>query len=91
MSDVDPLPLDPRAVAMLELERGWWTVSSSKAEAIRERLGISPATYYRLLAHLVDDPVALAHDPLVVKRLRRQREQRRRRRFEGPSRDRGTP
>jgi hypothetical protein len=77
--------------AILELERTWWTGSASKAAEIRRRLGISPSSYYRLLAEALDDPVALAHDPLVIKRLRRQRDLRRRRRFEGPTRDRGMP
>lgn len=45
--------------------------------AIAERFGISPARYYQLLARLVDDPAAMAYDPLMVRRLRRRRDERR--------------
>lgn len=56
---------------------------SPKATGIRERLGLSPTRYYRMLGALIDDPDAAAYDPLVVHRLRRSRQQRRRARFEG--------
>jgi hypothetical protein len=54
-----------------------------KSAGIREHLHLSPTRYYRLLNALLDDPDALAFDPLVVRRLRRTRLQRRRARFEG--------
>jgi hypothetical protein len=80
---VAPMPLSQRDRAILDLERSWWTAPGSKEEAIRRRLGLSPARYYRLLAALIDDSSAVAYDPLVVRRLRRTRERRRRARFEG--------
>ena len=49
----------------------------AKERAIRERLGIAPVRYYKLLNALLDDPRALAHDPVTVNRLRRVREARR--------------
>ncbi|MFD8005195.1 DUF3263 domain-containing protein [Streptomyces mirabilis] len=45
--------------------------------AIRERLGLAPVRYYQLLNALLDDPRALAHDPITVNRLRRIRDSRR--------------
>jgi hypothetical protein len=65
--------------AVLAFERGWWTEPGAKDDAIRDRLGLDPDSYAATLAALVDHPGALAEDPLLVKRLRRQRERRRRR------------
>ncbi|GAA4960341.1 hypothetical protein GCM10023238_29280 [Streptomyces heliomycini] len=48
-----------------------------KERAIREELGLAPVRYYQLLNALLDDPRALAHDPVTVNRLRRVRETRR--------------
>jgi hypothetical protein len=56
-----------------------------KESAIRARLDLSPTRYYQLLGDLVGSAEALAYDPLVVRRLLRLRERRRRARFEGPS------
>lgn len=39
---------------------------------------MSPTRYYQVLNALIDSPVALAHDPMLVKRLRRQRATRQR-------------
>jgi hypothetical protein len=75
--------LTSRDRAILDLERGWWLLPSSKGAAIRDRLDLSPTRYYQLLNRLLDDPAALAYDPLVVHRLRRARAQRRRARAEG--------
>ena len=79
--------LSERDADILELERTAWTLPGPKEALIREQLGLSPTTYYKLLAALLDDPEALAHDPLVVRRLRRVRDQRRRARYEGRSAD----
>ncbi|HYT78183.1 MAG TPA: DUF3263 domain-containing protein [Actinomycetota bacterium] len=66
---------------ILEFERNWWKVSGRKALAVRARFGMSAARYYQLLNRLIDQPEALEHDPMLVQRLRRLREARRRRRF----------
>jgi hypothetical protein len=66
---------------ILEFERNWWKASGRKEPAVRARFGISPARYYQLLNRLIDQPEALEHDPMLVQRLRRLRETRRRRRF----------
>lgn len=54
-----------------------------KSAGIREHLHLSPTRYYQLLNALLDEPDALAYDPLVVHRLRQMRLQRRRARFVG--------
>ena len=70
--------LDDRSRAILDLERGWWRVAGAKEDAIRDRLGLSPSRYYELLGALLDDEAALAHDPMLVRRLRRLRAARQR-------------
>jgi hypothetical protein len=72
--------LDERSRDILDFERGWWLHPGPKERAIRERFGFSPARYHQLLNRVVDLPEALTYDPMVVRRLRRLREQRRRRR-----------
>lgn len=69
--------LSGRDRSVLALERVSWTGAGAKERAIRERLGMSPVRYYQLLGALLDDPRALAHDPVTVNRLRRVREARR--------------
>lgn len=69
--------------AILDFERTWWTEPGLKEEGIRERLRMSPARYYRTIRALLDSPDAMSYDPLVVRRLRRSRDLRRRTRFEG--------
>ncbi|QIG43552.1 DUF3263 domain-containing protein [Nocardioides anomalus] len=75
--------LSPRDRELLTVEREWWKYADAKDAAIRERLGLTPETYYRALSEIIDLPGALAHDPLLVKRLRRQRQARQRQRQEG--------
>ena len=77
------MDLSDRDLAILDLERTWFLEPGSKEQAIRERLGLSATRYYELLGELIDAPAAYTHDPLVVLRLRRHRERRRRARFEG--------
>ncbi|MFF4606884.1 DUF3263 domain-containing protein [Streptomyces sp. NPDC001339] len=76
----DTSGLSPRDEALLALERRSWPAPGPKERAIREQLGISPTRYYQLLNALLDDPRALAHDPVTVNRLRRVRDDRRARR-----------
>lgn len=72
--------LDARSQDILAFERHWWRYAGAKEDAIRERFELSPARYYQLLNRLMDDDQALAHDPMLVKRLRRQRATRQRQR-----------
>lgn len=76
----DATALAPREQALLALERRSWPGPGAKERAVREHLGLSPTRYYQLLNALLDDPRALAHDPVTVNRLRRVREERQRRR-----------
>jgi hypothetical protein len=72
-----PRALTAQHRAVLALERRGWPGSGAKERAIREQLGLAPVRYYQLLNALLDDPRALAHDPVTVNRLRRVREARR--------------
>jgi hypothetical protein len=76
----DPAGLDDRERQILDFERDAWRLQISKERAIRERFGISTTRYHQLLHRIVDRPEALAYDPMLVRRLRRIREIRRRRR-----------
>lgn len=67
---------------MLELERTFWTFDEPKETVIRARFQCSADEYYAELNELLERPEALAHDPLVVRRLRRQRLRRLRERLE---------
>ncbi|UQA93626.1 DUF3263 domain-containing protein [Streptomyces halobius] len=69
--------LSSRDEAVLAVERRSWPAAGPKERAIREHLGISPTRYYQLLNALLDDPRALAHDPVTINRLRRIRDARR--------------
>ena len=77
------MALTDRDRAILDFERTWWTEPGPKDAAIRERFELSGTRYYQLLTELLDDPAALEYDPLLVRRLRRVRERRRRARVEG--------
>jgi hypothetical protein len=75
--------LTDRDKAILDFERAWWTEAGPKDTAIRERFELSGTRYYQLLAELLDDEEALGYDPLLIRRLRRTRDRRRRARVEG--------
>ncbi|TXS41121.1 DUF3263 domain-containing protein [Streptomyces sp. uw30] len=78
MTQDQPAPaLADRERAILALERRGFAGPGAKERAIREELGLAPVRYYQLLNALLDDPRALAHDPVTVNRLRRIRQTRR--------------
>ena len=82
--DVEELPdLDGPATwrDILDFERTWWRSTGTKASAVRTRFGISATRYYQVLNRLLDQQEALEYDPMLVRRLRRLRERRRRERF----------
>jgi hypothetical protein len=79
------MALSERDRAILDFERSWWCEPGTKQAQIRNRFNISGTRYYELVQALLDERDALVYDPLVIRRLRRQRERRRRARFEGPS------
>lgn len=68
--------LTERDITILAFERQWWRHAGAKEQGIRAEFGLSAARYYQLLGALVDSPQALAHDPMLVKRLQRMREAR---------------
>jgi len=72
------MALTTRERAVLDFERGWWREPGGKAKAIRARLGVSPTAYYALLRRTISSAEALEYDPLLVRRLRRRRAERRR-------------
>jgi hypothetical protein len=68
--------LDDTARRTLDLEASWWRYAGTKDAAIRHLFAEEPAVYYRRLGRLLDDPSALTHAPVLVRRLRRQRTRR---------------
>jgi hypothetical protein len=68
--------LSERSQRMLALERQWWKYAGAKEQAIRELFDMSATHYYQILNALIDTEEALAHDPMLVKRLRRLRSSR---------------
>jgi hypothetical protein len=77
------MPLSERDQAILDFERSWWSEPGPKELAIRQRFDLSATRYYQVLGTLLESPDAAEYDPLVVRRLRRMRDRRRRARFEG--------
>jgi len=77
------MALTDREREVLDLERNWWFSAPTKQQAIAERLGCSPATYYAALRRLAPSADAFAYDPLVVQRLRKRAVNRRRIRVTG--------
>lgn len=70
--------LSDRERDILAMERLWWQYAGAKEQAIRDQFDMSTTRYYQVLNALIDREDALAHDPLLVKRLRRMRAQRQR-------------
>lgn len=64
-------------VQMLQFEKQWWHFEGSKQQAIRDTFGLTPTRYYQCLNTLLDNPEALSAEPVVVRRLQRQRQARR--------------
>lgn len=72
--------LSERDAAILAFENQWWKYAGAKETAIRELFDMSATRYYQVLNALIDDPAALAAEPMLVKRLRRMRSSRQRER-----------
>jgi hypothetical protein len=69
----EPGALTVREEQILAFESKWWKHAGSKEQAIRDTFGLSSTRYYQLLNALLDNPAALAHDPVLIGRLRRLR------------------
>jgi len=65
--------LTEREEQILAFERRWWKHAGSKEQAIRDTFGLSATRYYQVLNGLLDNPAALAYEPVLVGRLRRLR------------------
>jgi hypothetical protein len=70
------MSLSENETAMLDFERQWWKYAGAKEQAVRDRFDMSSTRYYQVLNALIDRPEALEHDPLLVRRLIRLRQQR---------------
>ncbi len=79
-SRAEQTEVSERDAAMLDFERQWWKYAGAKEQAVREKFDMSSTRYYQVLNALIDRPEALAHDPLLVRRLRRLRATRQRQR-----------
>lgn len=70
--------LDDLELRLLDFERAWADRVGNREAAIRAEFGVSSARYYQMLYALIDSPIAVRHDPLLVRRLQRLRNSRRR-------------
>jgi len=71
--------------AILDFERTWWTQDGPKDALLEERFGFDADHYYQALNRLLELPEAMEHAPLVVRRLLRLRDRRRRLRLGPPT------
>ncbi|MFI6760535.1 DUF3263 domain-containing protein [Micromonospora sp. NPDC050417] len=65
--------LSAREQEILAFEQRWWKHAGAKEQAIRDTFDLSATRYYQLLNGLLDNPAALAAEPLLIGRLRRLR------------------
>jgi len=72
--------LGQKEIDILDFERSWWKHAGAKEQAIRERFDMSATRYYQLLNELLENPAAMSHDPILVKRLKRLRAYRQKKR-----------
>ena len=79
---LDQMGLSERDRAILQFEGSWWTEPGPKEQAIKARFGLSASRYRQILAELTDSEEAESEAPLLIRRLRRAREERRRARYE---------
>lgn len=70
--------LDETELRVLAFERDWADRVGNREAAIRAEFGVPPARYYQMLYALIESPLAVRHDPLLVRRLQRLKNSRRR-------------
>lgn len=78
LTSVEVAPLSERDARILDFERQWWKFAGAKEDSVRDLFQMSATEYYQVLNALIDSHSALAHDPMLVKRLRRMRTSRQR-------------
>lgn len=71
------MSLTDRDRAMLNLAGQRWNYAGNLEQRVRDEFGISLTRFWQLVNRLLDREDALAHDPVVVHRLRRIRATRR--------------
>jgi hypothetical protein len=76
LSNSQSAGLSKLEIEMLDFERTWWRYAGVKESSIKELFNLTPPAYYQLLNNLIDRDAALIADPILVKRLRRLRDQR---------------
>lgn len=82
-TDQQPAPttgLTDRDREILNFEMQWWKYAGAKETAVREKFDMTSTRYYQVLNAIIDRPEALAHNPLLVRRLIRLRAARQRQR-----------
>ena len=70
--------LSERDSAILDFERQWTRHVGAKEEAISSQFRVSSARYYQMLNAVIDTAAAVRYDPMLVSRLRRTRDNRKR-------------
>ena len=68
--------LSSRDRSILDFERDWQRHAEAKSDAVQSEFGLTPARYYQVLNGIIDSPAALAHNPMLVRRLQRVRDAR---------------
>ncbi|MFZ1363033.1 MAG: DUF3263 domain-containing protein [Candidatus Nanopelagicales bacterium] len=63
---------------ILEFEHRWYRHRGEKHVDLSREFGISPIRYFQILNHIIDKPAAVVAEPMLVNRLRRLRDSRRR-------------
>ena len=61
---------------ILNFEAHWWQLAGNKESEIVRRFRMSAIRYAQKLNQILDNPEALAHDPILVNRLQRIRSER---------------
>ena len=69
--------LNQRDRDILEFEQSWWESEIPMDQGVRERFQLTEAEYVAALDELIASDEALAAEPLLVRRLRRLRDRRR--------------
>lgn len=82
-------PLTAREIEVLAFAGIAWKWTGAQESAVRATFDWSMPRYFQVLNALIDRPEALAHDPLLVNRLRRLRATRSTHRREASGQDSG--
>lgn len=82
-TDTTAETLNERELSILQFEATWFMLDEDRHDAIRARFACSAEDYNLELNRVIDHPAALLADQLVVRRLRRHRERRRRAMIDG--------